>query len=205
LLLGRMPFWGTSMTAPKDKFKTLAKKMLLAAEEFRRAAITLEGDQIAGAQLDEHVIIPMTVCWAFAGEIYLKFLIALRTRKDAPITHDLEKLFNNHLPEDIRHLIKAKWENPPAIEAVIRARRKPAITFEDALAESANSFVQFRYHYDGKSMTGFSGDIVGAFRRVIFDLYPTEFSDVRLPLPKGALNTSMQNAVCVVIRKPPKE
>ncbi|MFW6028249.1 MAG: hypothetical protein ACOC9Q_01850 [bacterium] len=182
------------------------KAILLNAEEFRRAAIMLEGDQLRGDQMDPHVSVPLAVCNAFAAEMYLKFLVLIRTGKEARNTHNLRKLFNL-LPRSIQRLIQREWENPPAIEQAIRAEiseRFGSRTFDQTLDESADAFVEWRYHYEHKSLRRFSGDLMGAFRRVVFSLYPVEFADVRLPLPKGALSTTMQNVVRVAVKAPPK-
>lgn len=196
------------MTSPNnDKRHLLARDILLTAEEFRRSAMVLESHQPVNQGIDPHLMMPMTVSYAFAGEMYLKFLYCVRTTRDIPSIHNLNDIFNKHLPKDIRPIIKRHWENPLAIEAQIRARmnqhlgRQP-LTFEQTLERSADAFVKFRYHYESKAIMEFSGDLVSAFRATIFELYPTEYADVRLPLPPGVLSADMQNVVSHGVRPP---
>ncbi|MET4477994.1 hypothetical protein [Bradyrhizobium sp. F1.13.3] len=183
-----------------------ARAMLLNAEEFRKAAIMLESYPFLSG-LDPHIIIPMMVCYAFATEMYLKFLLSHVTGRDVPETHDLEELFRN-LPKPVKRRIKKAWENPPGIEANIRNAIESKLgrsrSFEETLSDSAHAFVSLRYHYELGNVTGFnfSGDLLGAIRRVIFELYPTEFSDIRLPLPIGAVPADVQNSILTAVRPP---
>lgn len=186
----------------------LARDMLRNAEEFRRAGIVLEGDQVNGESLDPHVAIPMTVLSAFATEMYLKFMIGICTRQTVPRTHNLETLFTK-LPEGLRYLLKTRWENATPVELQMRNFRdviaeRPTLTFEEALHESALAFVEFRYHYESRGLVkGFSGDLTTAFRRVIEDVFPNEFAELHLPLPKGALHSSQQNTIRSASRDDP--
>ena len=195
------------MVSPKEEGRhRLARDMLLTAEEFRRAGIVLEGDRTKGAP-DVHVSIPMIVCFAFSSEMYLKFLICARTTREIPGIHSLKDLFNNHVPKDVRPIIKRHWENPPAVDLQLRTAvnqhlKRKLLTFEEALAESAKAFVEWRYHYESKGIITMDGSLNSAFRAAVFELYPTEFADVRLPLPRGALPADMQNVVNVAVRNP---
>jgi hypothetical protein len=196
------------MTSPKEeKRQRLARDILLAAEEYRRGAICLETYGILVSKaLDPHLTFPMAVYYAFAAELYLKFLYCVRTTRDIPATHDLENLFKN-LPKDVRPIIKRHWENPPEIEKKTRAAAsaftgRPIPTFDEALKRSANIFVKLRYHYEDQGMKDFDLQLGSALRAAIFEIYPTEYADIRLPLPIGALNADQQNSVAIAARKP---
>jgi hypothetical protein len=189
------------MASPEDR-KKLAAEMLASAEEFRRAAMIIER-----AMPDPHITIPMTNNYAFSAEMYLKFLLCTKTTKEIPEIHDLRRLFKN-LPVEVRDHIKKRWETASPIELAIRAHKnaqagKTGQTFEQSLSKSANSFVAFRYHYESKKMLEYDGTLGEAFRRTIFDLYPAEFKDIRLPLPPGVPNTIQQGTTVTHAVRPP--
>lgn len=177
-----------------------ARRILQCAEEFRRAGIKLEGDARIGEHMtDPHVWIPLAVCSAFAFEIYLKFLIKKTTATEPPFTHNLRELFDL-LPADISNKIKQKWENPHPNMAAQRAEiakwlGKSHPDFDEILNNESHVFQKLRYsyHYEGRDLTWFGGDIMECTRRVIYELFPNEFSDIRLPLPPGSLSQAMQN------------
>jgi len=198
------------MTVPKsEKRQRLARELLLSAEEYRRAAIALESyGMIVGQGLDPHLMFPMNVYYAFACELYFKFLYCVLTTRDIPQTHDLELLFKN-LPKDknVKLIIKRHWENPVEIELQIRKATsahtgQPIPTFEQALAGTAKAFVKLRYHYEDRSIINVSLDLVSAARATVFEMYPTEYADIRLPLPTRALSADQQNIVKVAVRVP---
>ncbi|MBY5357746.1 hypothetical protein HFO94_30260 [Rhizobium leguminosarum] len=170
-----------------------ARHVLLTAERFRRAAIKLEGIPNTPDYLsDIHLAIPRLVNLAFATEIYLKFLIITKTTEPNPRGHKLDLLYSK-LPAKLQAEIKVQWENMTPNEMEVRAVRvvKSGITsptFEISLADSASCFEALRYAYeDPQQIKLFDGDIMEAIRRIIFRSFPTEYADVRLPLPRGVL------------------
>jgi len=178
------------------------RRILQCAEEFRRAGIKLEGDARIGEHMtDLHVLNPMAVCFAFAFEIYLKFLIKKTTATEPPFTHNLRELFDL-LPADISDKIKQKWENPHPNMAAQRAEFAKRLGknhpgFDEILNRESNIFQKLRYpyHYEGGDWTWLGADIMECTRRVIYELFPNEFSDIRLALPPGSLSQAMQNKV----------
>ncbi|WP_141506730.1 hypothetical protein [Rhizobium phaseoli] len=178
-----------------------ARHVLLTAERFRRAAIKLEGIPNTPDSLsDIHLMIPRLVNLAFATEIYLKFLIITKTAEQNPRGHKLDLLYSK-LPGKYRAEIKAQWENMTPNEMEVRAARdlqsgKAPPTFETSLADSASCFEALRYAYENpKQIKLVDGDIMEATRRVIFRSFPTEYADVRLPLPAGVVPPEQKHGV----------
>jgi hypothetical protein len=91
----------------------------------------------------------------------------------------------------------------PPVEIVTRIAnasalgRDQTLSFDEVLDMSSDQFQRMRYihQYGREDFHWIGGDIHTAVRRVIFDMYPTEYADVRLPLPEGALPLHMQNEV----------
>jgi hypothetical protein len=99
---------------------------------------------------------------------------------------------------------RLKWNNPTTAEAAKRAAVARVVgrdrhpDFDETLKISAKAFINLRYSYEPKNQTALdflAGDIMECTRRSIFEEYPSEYAEVRLPLPNGALSLSQQNAV----------
>lgn len=177
------------------------RHVLLTAERFRRSAIKLEGIPNSPDYLsDIHLTLPRQVLYAFATEIYLKFLIIVKTAEENPRGHRLDLLYSK-LPADVRTAIKLQWENMTPHEMQVRDAKAEvsgvaAPIFEQSLADSASCFEALRYAYeDPQGLKIFDGDLMEAARRVIFKLFPTDYADVRLALPEGVMPPQKKNVL----------
>jgi hypothetical protein len=183
--------------------------MLLHAEEFRRASIVLYGDERnPPAEYDAHVLIPRATLEAFACELYTKFLILIDRPNASIDTHNLQKLYYR-LSDEMQSLVRHDWENPGPVKLKIRKSLDAATgkitTFDSCLADSAELFVRLRYKYENRSPRlgniG-AGDIMDSLRRVIFGRFPTEYADVRLPLPPNAISAGVDPGHSLIIVSP---
>ena len=172
-------------------------ELLLHAEEFRRTAIVLNGDERDMFRVrDGHTILPMSVLDAFACELYFKFLIAKTTGRNPPWKHNLVELFNL-IPPDLQALIKFRWDNPKRSQAALRAAAGNRENFHTCLQQSATAFERLRYSYQYKmeALVWRGEDIMETTRNVIFEIFGEEFAASRLPLPPNAVNKDEANVV----------
>ncbi|MBD0416256.1 DUF3800 domain-containing protein [Oryzicola mucosus] len=179
------------------------RKMLLYAEQLRRAHISLEPNNYdPSAVADPHVTIPMLLLNATATEIYFKFLIYNSKKEPPPPTSNLLDLFKM-LPAHIAHGIRHLWEHPKPSQARLRQLQsegsgQPIPSFDQALAEAADAIRKFRYPYEYhvRDLAYWASDIGECARTFIFDeFYRGEFEDVRLPLPANAVSKNDANSV----------
>lgn len=186
-----------------------ASAMLAHAEEFRRAEITLYGNEWdMSAPKDLYVAIPQAVLNAFACELYFKFLIFTQTGKEPRRTHNLKALFGD-IPSDVQAKIRHYWDNPKPGQLIIRQQSeqltgKPYGTFDEHLEASALGFERLRYsyEYENEALNCFCTFITECARYTVFAIYPTEYAHVRLPLPPSAVPMDKVNTVRVGTKPP---
>ena len=97
-----------------------------------------------------------TICEAFAAEAYLKSLIWIQTGKRPPRIHNLHKLFSQ-ISSNSRKAVQDEWTARHAWSVLnVSSGNAPDGTpyeisipssFEEALAQSAETFIKFRYNF----------------------------------------------------------
>ena len=120
----------------------------------------------------------VVVCGSCAVELYLK-VIAQLERNGPPLEgHDLEKLVRDISGESYRRL-KLAWlrEAAEPIKTALANRHDPQwknfpVTFEEALKQCSEAFVEWRYGNGGLTSGWFLSQITNELRNIILELRP---------------------------------
>lgn len=137
-----------------------------------------------GETHDFDIVSPIFVVTAFAGEVYLKCIHAIRTAKIRG--HKLESLFDG-LPEIDRSEIKRIYEemisNSPIVQTI--KTQHPSVNFNlpVVLAEASQTFENWRYAYEKPPNAPVSlGEFVDALQKHILSIDKNLNSTLHVPL-----------------------